>query len=400
MPDDGRPASTRGHRLARMTGRDPGADHRAASPLELLFDLTFVVAFGQAADELAHLVVDGHAAQGVLGFVFAVGATCWAWINFSWFASAYDTDDWLFRITTLVQMIGVVVFTLGLPAMFESLEAGGSVDNGVLVAGYVVMRVAMIAQWLRVAVQDPDRQRDPRELRDPHEDDVREGGAAALWILDRHAEPLRDHGDPHDHVAGDEHTVVDAAPGLQGPEHGREPEREDDDPDHLDQGQDPEQPVVRVVGRREPGEVDPGPARGADGEDEPEDPLGRVAVHDEVRQLVGRLPEGDDEREVEEQLQRRGSPMVRPRVAPGHPREAVPPGRRWPTVVLHGSQCSFLITKNEPRIVPASLDFCRANLKRSASSSGTSMPSDSLNPTARFAPSARPYSTLMDSPDS
>ncbi|MET0789806.1 MAG: low temperature requirement protein A, partial [Cellulomonas sp.] len=90
---------------------------------------------------------------------FAIGATCWAWINFSWFASAYDTDDWLFRVTTLVQMIGVVVFTLGLPALFESLEVGGSVDNGVLVAGYVVMRLAMIAQWLRVAVQDPGRRR-------------------------------------------------------------------------------------------------------------------------------------------------------------------------------------------------------------------------------------------------
>ncbi|KQY44364.1 low temperature requirement protein A [Cellulomonas sp. Root137] len=157
VQEESPPATARGHRLARMTGRDPGADHRAASPLELLFDLTFVVAFGQAANELSHLVADGHAAPGILGFVFAIGATCWAWVNFSWFASAYDTDDWLFRVMTLVQMIGVVVLTLGLPALFESLEVGGTVDNGVLVAGYVVMRVAMIAQWLRVAVQDPLR---------------------------------------------------------------------------------------------------------------------------------------------------------------------------------------------------------------------------------------------------
>ena len=47
-------------------------------------------------------------------------------------------------------------------------------------------------------------------------------------------------------------------------------------------------------------------------------------------------------------------------------------------------QYSPLITKYEPRIVPASFDFCRANLNRSASSSGTSIPSESLNPTARF----------------
>ena len=46
-------------------------------------------------------------------------------------------------------------------------------------------------------------------------------------------------------------------------------------------------------------------------------------------------------------------------------------------------QYSPLITKNEPRIVPASFDFCRANLNE-LSSSGTSIPSESLKPTARF----------------
>ena len=58
------------------------------------------------------------------------------------------------------------------------------------------------------------------------------------------------------------------------------------------------------------------------------------------------------------------------------------------------------MTKKEPRIVPASFDFCLANLKRVASSSGTSIPSESLNPTARFHPSAIVYITLIDKPDS
>jgi hypothetical protein len=34
------------HRLRRMSGRDPHQPHRVATPLELLFDLTFVIAFG------------------------------------------------------------------------------------------------------------------------------------------------------------------------------------------------------------------------------------------------------------------------------------------------------------------------------------------------------------------
>jgi low temperature requirement protein LtrA len=145
------------HRVIRMTGRDPDEPHRAATPLELLFDLTFVVAFGVAAEQLAHLLADGHLASGLTGFSFAMFAVCWAWINFSWFASAYDTDDWPFRVATMVQMVGVLIFTLGLPDVFASLDQGQQVNNTVTVAGYVVMRIAMGFQWLRAATQDPAR---------------------------------------------------------------------------------------------------------------------------------------------------------------------------------------------------------------------------------------------------
>ena len=140
-----------------MMGRDPNEVHRAATPLELLFDLTFVVAFGIAADQFAHLIAVGHLGEGLLGFSFAIFAICWAWINFTWFASAFDTDDWFYRVTTMVQMVGVIVLALGLPALFHSLESGEHVDNRVVVAGYVVMRVALVVQWLRAAKQDPER---------------------------------------------------------------------------------------------------------------------------------------------------------------------------------------------------------------------------------------------------
>jgi low temperature requirement protein LtrA len=140
-----------------MSGRDPHEAGRAATPLELLFDLAFVVAFGTAADELAHFLAEGHVHEGIIGFCFAAFAVSWAWINFAWFASAYDTDDWIYRLTTMVQMVGVIVLALGLPPMFASLVRGQYVDNGVMVLGYVIMRVSMLAQWMRAAHQDPDR---------------------------------------------------------------------------------------------------------------------------------------------------------------------------------------------------------------------------------------------------
>ncbi len=151
------PPRATAHRLARMSGRDTHEHHRTATTLELLFDLTFVIAFSLAASQLAHLMAEGHFRAGLIGFTLAIFAICWAWINFTWFASAYDTDDWVFRCVTMVQMVGVLILAIGLPAMFHSIDVGGHLDNGVMVLGYVVMRVAMIFQWLRATRQDPQR---------------------------------------------------------------------------------------------------------------------------------------------------------------------------------------------------------------------------------------------------
>ncbi|MGN6766295.1 MAG: low temperature requirement protein A [Rhizobiaceae bacterium] len=145
------------HHIRRMEGRDPHEAHRVATPLELLFDLTFVMAFGQAASEFAHALAAGQYMAAILGFGFASFAICWAWINFSWFASAFDTDDWIYRLVTMVQMIGVLVLAVGLPRLFASIEHGAHLDNSVVVLGYVIMRVALLSQWLRAARQDPAR---------------------------------------------------------------------------------------------------------------------------------------------------------------------------------------------------------------------------------------------------
>ncbi|GAA4060079.1 low temperature requirement protein A [Agromyces indicus] len=147
------------HRIRRMTGRDPDEPHRSATPLELFFDLVFVVAFAQAGTETAHLLELGHVVPAVFGFVFAVFAISWAWINYAWLASAYDNDDVFFRVATMVVMIGVILLALGIPATFDSIDAGGELENTVVVIGYVIMRVAVLALWLRAARHDPAHRR-------------------------------------------------------------------------------------------------------------------------------------------------------------------------------------------------------------------------------------------------
>jgi low temperature requirement protein LtrA len=150
------PAADRSHRLRRMTGRDPDESHRAATPLELLYDLTLVVAFSVAGGQFAHALVEDHVVAGLLGFGVAMFAITLAWINFSWFSSAYDTDDAFMRLATLVQMVGVLVIALGLHDVFEGFNHG-EFDNAVLVAGYVTMRVSMVVLWTRAARHDRER---------------------------------------------------------------------------------------------------------------------------------------------------------------------------------------------------------------------------------------------------
>ncbi|MFL5999337.1 MAG: low temperature requirement protein A [Streptomyces sp.] len=131
--------------LRRLTARGRDEAHRVASPLELFFDLCFVVAIAQAGVALVHAIAEGHAGEGILNYAMLFFAIWWAWMNFTWFASAYDNDDALYRVVTLVQIAGVLVLAAGVPRAFEKHEF-----LAVLV-GYVIMRLALITQWLRVA---------------------------------------------------------------------------------------------------------------------------------------------------------------------------------------------------------------------------------------------------------
>jgi len=134
-----------------MRARDPEQPYRTSTNLELLFDLCFVVAVAVAAGELHHAIAEGHAGEMLIGYVQVFFAIWWAWMNFTWFASGYDTDDVPYRLTTVVQIAGVLILAAGLPRVF----ATG--DFSVVVVGYVIMRFAMVAQWLRAAAADPAR---------------------------------------------------------------------------------------------------------------------------------------------------------------------------------------------------------------------------------------------------
>jgi low temperature requirement protein LtrA len=72
-------------------------------------------------------------------------------MNFTWFASSYDTDDDVYRLTTLVQISGALVLAAGVEPAFTGA------NFAVMTAGYVIMRLAGVTQWLRAARSDAQR---------------------------------------------------------------------------------------------------------------------------------------------------------------------------------------------------------------------------------------------------
>jgi len=62
-----------------LSSRSTDEEHRAATPLELMFDLAAVIAIAAA-----------HFADGIIAFLYSFFMIWIAWLNYTWFASAYD----------------------------------------------------------------------------------------------------------------------------------------------------------------------------------------------------------------------------------------------------------------------------------------------------------------------
>jgi low temperature requirement protein LtrA len=135
--------------IIRMTARDTAETHRGSTPLELLFDLTFVVAVAQVAARLAHSIANGHELESLGPYMMVFFAIWWAWMNFTWFGSAYDTDDVPYRALVLVQMVGVLIIAAGVTSSFSSH------DFTAVIIGYAVMRVGLVSLWVRAGLQHP-----------------------------------------------------------------------------------------------------------------------------------------------------------------------------------------------------------------------------------------------------
>ena len=136
-----------------MQGRDPEDQQRGVSPLELFFDLCFAAAITQVTAQLGSTLAAGAITGAIVGYLTVFFAVWWAWMNFTWFASAFDNDDVFYRLATLVQIAGALVLAAGTARAFRTQ------DFTVVCMGYGVMRAGLITLWLRAARDDPENRK-------------------------------------------------------------------------------------------------------------------------------------------------------------------------------------------------------------------------------------------------
>jgi len=132
----------------RLLGRDINEKNRPATPLELFYDLIFVVAIANLAAAFHHDYANNHIGHGIVSFVMVFFAIWWAWNQYTWFASSFDNNSSHFRLATLWQMVGALVLAAGVEKAFNG-------EFTIVVIGYVIIRFSSIYLWHKVAKDNP-----------------------------------------------------------------------------------------------------------------------------------------------------------------------------------------------------------------------------------------------------
>jgi low temperature requirement protein LtrA len=114
------------------------------TPLELFFDLVFVLALTQCTALMAGNPTWTGLAQGVL----VLGVLWWAWVGYAWLTSVVDPEDGAVRLVMFAAMAGLLVVALCVPEAFG--------DTALLFAcAYGVVRAMHIALFLLASRDDP-----------------------------------------------------------------------------------------------------------------------------------------------------------------------------------------------------------------------------------------------------
>ena len=114
------------------------------TPLELFFDLVFVLALTQCTA----LMADDPSWQGLARGLLVLGVLWWSWVGYAWLTSVLDPEEGGVRLVMFVAMAALLVVALCVPGAFG--------DDALLFAcAYGVVRFSQIALFILASREDP-----------------------------------------------------------------------------------------------------------------------------------------------------------------------------------------------------------------------------------------------------
>jgi low temperature requirement protein LtrA len=114
------------------------------TPLELFFDLVFVLALTQCTTLIAH----DPTWQGMLKGLLVLGMLWWSWVGYAWLTSVVDPEEGAVRLVIFVAMAAFLVAALCVPSAFGS-------EALLFACAYAVVRVAHIVLFMLASREDP-----------------------------------------------------------------------------------------------------------------------------------------------------------------------------------------------------------------------------------------------------
>ena len=119
-------------------------EEERVTPLELFFDLVFVLALTQCTALMAASPTWTGVARGLL----VLGVLWWCWVGYAWLTSIVDPEEGFVRIAMFAAMAALLVVALAVPEAFD--------DAGLLFAcAYGIVRAAHIALFVTIGRGDP-----------------------------------------------------------------------------------------------------------------------------------------------------------------------------------------------------------------------------------------------------
>jgi low temperature requirement protein LtrA len=114
------------------------------TPLELFFDLVFVLALTQCAT----LIARTPTWEGMLKGLLVLGMLWWLWVGYAWLTSVVDPEEGAVRLAMFAAMAAFLVAALCVPGAFGS-------EALLFACAYAAVRTAHIVLFILASREDP-----------------------------------------------------------------------------------------------------------------------------------------------------------------------------------------------------------------------------------------------------